>query len=159
MKTNKGFTLVEMMIVLAIIGVLSAIAYPSYINQMMKSRRTDAMGVLNICVNQLEKFHLANRTYVGAAGTDDSPSTLGTPRICAPTSPDTTQFDADADITVYYDVSITEATATAFTISAVPRSGLPQADDFCTSGDSVATTSTLTVNSLGVKTPSECWAK
>ena len=46
MHKNKGFTLIELMIVVAIVGIVAAIAYPSYQEQVAKSRRGDCSGAL-----------------------------------------------------------------------------------------------------------------
>lgn len=66
MKKQYGFTLIELMIVVAIIGVLSAIAYPSYQSYMKKSGRADAkVGLLKLSDKQ-ERFYLQNNTYTTA---------------------------------------------------------------------------------------------
>ena len=64
---NKGFSLVELMIVLAIIGVLSAISYPSYDSYMKKSRRSDEKIALQAMADKQERFYLQNNTYTTIA--------------------------------------------------------------------------------------------
>ena len=63
MKNNYGFTLVELMIVVAIIGVMSAIAYPSYTSYMKKSGRADAKVGLARIADKQERYYLQNNTY------------------------------------------------------------------------------------------------
>lgn len=63
MKKYNGFTLVELMIVIAIIGVMSAIAFPSYNSYMNKSRRADAKVGLQKIADKQERFYLQNNTY------------------------------------------------------------------------------------------------
>ena len=68
MKTanSRGFTLIELMIVVVIVGVLGAIAYPAYQDSMRKSRRTDGQTALLQAVQVAERFFTQNNTYAGA---------------------------------------------------------------------------------------------
>lgn len=71
MRRNKGFTLIELMIVVAIIAILSAIAIPSYSDYVRRSKITDAIATLAGMRVKMEQYYQDNRTYVGAcaAGT------------------------------------------------------------------------------------------
>ena len=60
---QAGFTLIELMIVVAIIGVISAIALPSYNSYMTKSRRADAKVALTKMADAQERWYLQNSTY------------------------------------------------------------------------------------------------
>jgi len=60
---NKGFTLIELMIVVAIVGILAAIAYPSYQQNLIDSRRAKAAGCLMELQQFMEKFYSANFRY------------------------------------------------------------------------------------------------
>ncbi len=60
---NKGFTLIELMIVIAIIGVLAAIAYPSYERYIVKSKRADMMTELQNIASNLQSEKLAQGSY------------------------------------------------------------------------------------------------
>ena len=66
-RTQRGFTLIEVMIAVVIIAVLAAIAYPSYNNHVVKTRRAAAAGCLIENQQLLERFFTSNLTYVGAA--------------------------------------------------------------------------------------------
>jgi type IV pilus assembly protein PilE len=71
----RGFTLVEVMIVVAIIGILSAIAIPSYTNYVTQGRITEATSRLSTLQVQMEQFYMDRRTYVGGpACTSDATS-------------------------------------------------------------------------------------
>jgi type IV pilus assembly protein PilE len=66
MKQHKGFTLIEIMIVVAIIGILTAIAIPAYGNYVKRARITEAVAALSEMRVKLEQHFQDNRTYVGA---------------------------------------------------------------------------------------------
>lgn len=70
-KAEKGFTLIELMIVVAVIAVLSAIAYPSYMEYVMRSRRADAQSLLNEAAARQERWRAQNGSYItGSADAD-----------------------------------------------------------------------------------------
>jgi len=120
-KKNKGFTLIELMIVVAIIGILASIAIPNYSDYVEKSRRADAQAVLLSFSNVMERYATENNTYKGAAvGGGDT----GTPAF----------FSAQAPLdgsNKYYDLSILVATRTLYVIAATPINGKAQANDLC----------------------------
>jgi type IV pilus assembly protein PilE len=60
----KGFTLIELMIVVAIIGILASIAYPSYLEYVKKSNRAEATVVLMESAQALERFYSVNGSYL-----------------------------------------------------------------------------------------------
>ena len=64
---QRGFTLIEIMIVVVIIAVLAAIAYPSYQNHVVKTRRAAASACLLESAQLAERYFTTNLTYVGAA--------------------------------------------------------------------------------------------
>jgi type IV pilus assembly protein PilE len=62
----RGFTLIEMMIVVAIVGILAAIAYPSYISQIEKGKRAECRSGLLKAMQQQERYFTQRNTYVTA---------------------------------------------------------------------------------------------
>lgn len=66
MRQQKGFTLIEVMIVVAIVAILSAIAIPSYTDYVRRSRLTEATAALSSMRVKMEQYYQDNRTYVGA---------------------------------------------------------------------------------------------
>ena len=93
-KTSRGFTLIELMIVIAIIGILASVAYPSYTRSVQKSKRADGIGGLLPLAGRMEEFYMNANTYDGAT-------------VANPTSPDG-----------YYTLSITEQTDFGYTLTA-----------------------------------------
>ncbi len=128
-KKISGFTLIEVMIVVVIMGVLVAIAYPAYTNHMLRARRADGQAALLNLSALMESYFTENNTYVGA-----TPAALGI---------------TTASQQGYYSVSVTSATATSYTITAAPQ-GVQTADTTCGS---------LTLTNTNVKgpNPSTCW--
>jgi type IV pilus assembly protein PilE len=78
--TQRGFTLIELMIVVAVIAILAAMAYPAYNDQVRKSRRAQAKANLVEYAQAAERHYTVNNSYVGfAAPTDKTPYyTVGT---------------------------------------------------------------------------------
>ena len=108
----RGFTLIELMIAVAVVGLLSAVAYPSYQQQIAKGRRTDAKQAVLELSQRMERFYTERGTYVGA--------TLGATGLYPNTSSGG-----------YYDLSITTQTLDGFSVKAAPRG--TQAGDACAS--------------------------
>lgn len=97
---QSGFTLVELMIVVAILAILGAIAYPSYIDHVRKSRRAAAAGCMMEANQFMERYYTTNMKYTGA--TLPSLGCMG-------------------EVSKYYTVGLTAAAAaTTFTLQAVP---------------------------------------
>jgi len=109
MNTQRGFTLIELMIAVAIVAILSAIAWPSYQEQVRAARRADAQGALLGLAQAMERHFTENGTYEGAAVDED-----GTPGI----------FPAQVPLdggTKFYDLRIVDpTTATTYTLQAQP---------------------------------------
>jgi type IV pilus assembly protein PilE len=66
-RRQSGFTLVELMIAVAIVAILAAIAYPSYQRYVARTHRNAATACMSHYAQFLERFYTANLTYVGAA--------------------------------------------------------------------------------------------
>jgi len=69
MKRTKGFTLIELMIVTAIVALLAAIAVPMYQDSVKKTRRAEAVAALTTGAQRLEAYYTANGKYLSAANT------------------------------------------------------------------------------------------
>ncbi|MCY0110884.1 MULTISPECIES: type IV pilin protein [Pseudomonas] len=67
-RVNRGFTLIEIMIVIAIIGIIITIAAPSYTEYLKKGRRAEVVSLLSEQAQILERFYTKNNVYTGITG-------------------------------------------------------------------------------------------
>jgi type IV pilus assembly protein PilE len=141
----KGVTLIELMIALAVMGILTLVAYPSYQNSVRKTRRADGVAAALAIQAAQEKFRGSCQFYA---------QSLGSSNICGTTAALSTVEADTVSNEGYYNLSIVTSSATgnAYTINIDPTG--TQADD--TDCDPMR----FTVNSttpLGAKTPAACW--
>ncbi|KAF0812442.1 Fimbrial protein [Andreprevotia sp. IGB-42] len=103
---QRGFTLVELMIVVAVIGILAAIAVPAYQQYVRKARRADAQTVLLTNAQALERYFTLNNTYADSSGN----------------CPTLTITEAPVDgSTKYYDITAASCDSAGFTLTATPK--------------------------------------
>lgn len=127
---SKGFTLIELMMTVVIIGVLAAIAYPTYIDHMNRTRRADGKAALLNMATYMEHYYTENNHYTGATVTG-----IGLTNASSQEG--------------YYTLSITTLTPTSYTLTATPTG--VQIGDNC---------STLTLTNTNVQGPNtDCWQR
>lgn len=127
----QGFNLIEVMIVVVMIGILAAIAFPAYQDQVQKTRRSDAQTALLDLATRMEHYFTENNTYVGA----NTPADVGG---------NSTSNEG------LYTLSIANLSATSYTLNAAPVAGGAQASDPCG-------TLSLTHTNIKGPTPNTCW--
>jgi type IV pilus assembly protein PilE len=130
---SRGFSLIEVLLTCVIVGILAAIALPSYQKQIQKTRRSDAKSALIGAAGQMERYFTERSTYATA--------TLGSGGVYAATTENG-----------YYTLSLANLSATTYTLSATPAGA--QTGDNC---------GTMTYTEQGVKgvtgslPVNECW--
>ena len=136
---QAGFSLVELLVVLVIMGVLSAVALPAYTRYVQRGHRTEAMAALLESQHFMERYYSANGQYLSPAN-------------AIPLLPQRLQ-GIPSQGTVRYQLSVREATLNSYVLQAVPEGSM--AGDVC---------GILTINQAGLRgvlnstwSVAECW--
>ena len=128
----RGFTVVELMIAVAVIAILARIAYPSYLDYMKRAYRSAAQSFMLDLANREQQYLLDNRSFIGGASAVSTLIPSGVP----------------AEVSGYYTLTITVTAGPppTFEVKATPKSGTP-----------VAGETAFTIDQDGTKLPSGKW--
>lgn len=142
-RRSAGFTLVELMVVVAIIAVLAAIALPTYTSYITKSRRAAAKGCLSEYANYMERYYTTNLNYKkDIGGTTNTLPTLD----CASAQQTGANYS--------YDFPASALSVSSYTVEAVPASAQSARDTLC---GRLSLTQAGTRNITGTGTVAQCW--
>ncbi|NWB97814.1 type IV pilin protein [Pseudomonas gingeri] len=130
-RTSSGFTLIELMIAVVVVGILAAVAYPNYLSYVKKTHRYEIAELISEQAQTLERFYTRNATYVGVTGLSAGNS--------------------------YYNITSTLA-ATTFTLTATPSTGSMMVGDMCGNYTLDNTGARANPGSVGATTK-DCWGR
>ena len=139
---TRGFSLIELMIVIAVVAILSTLAVTSYTRYVLRANRTEARLVLLSIQASQEKFFLQNNQYA-----QDLPTAVAAP----PAGLGVPLSAGGLTLAGHYTVSFVAATPTTYTVQAVATG---------TQTKDAAACLTFTINDQGVRTPADatgCW--
>lgn len=140
-RRGHGFTLIELIVTLVIVGILTAIAIPSYQSYVLRSNRSVASRLLLDIANREERYYLANRSYTS----DLTQLGYGAQQISVDSNGSEVPSTSASRI---YLISVTAANASGYTLNAAAQNRQTK-DTGCT---------TMTINQTATKVPSSgCW--
>ena len=145
MNREKGFTLIEVMIVAAIVGILAGIAYPSYKAYIARASRAELRALMLDIAQKQERYYSSNNTYLA----------ISAPTATAPTG--WINFSGGTTMAARkYDVSVAlSGGGTGYTITGAPSNGY--SDTTC--GTYTLTQTNARGNSGNSRPSAECWSK
>lgn len=140
MNRHRGITLIELMVVVAIVGVLAAIAVPTYRSYVLRANRADAKSALLSTAQRLEQCYTNSTPFAYDSTTCAASVTL--------------PFTADGG---NYVISVSDLTASTYTLTATPQGG--QAADSKCRNFVLRQNGVQTVTGTLAATPQECWRR
>ena len=140
-KHNGGFTLIELMVTVAIVAIIASVALPGYSAFTRQANRTDATKTMQLASQSLERCYSRRFTYLGCNvnGTAmNNGSTMQTPNL-------------------YYTITFTMPDAQDYTLTAVPVAAPQTGDTQCAQFTLSSTGAQAAQNNLAANTTKTCW--
>ncbi len=147
----RGMTLIEVMVVIAIVGILVSIAYPRLGDYLRKTRRTDAHAALQAAMLAQEKHRINNITYADTAAMLDPASNPAFARVCVVSAGRCLSQEG------HYEIQATNATGGTYRLTATALGA--QAGDTACPTIWVEQTTTQLRYGAGTTSPSPCWTR
>jgi len=143
-RRSRGFTLIELMIVVAVVGLLAAVALPSYFGSLRKTRRADAVAVTSQIQQAQERWRATCPSYATLIPTANAGDCVtGTSGLAIP-----------AATGARYTYALSAVSATGYTLTATAFAGTSQASDTgCTALVMIVTAG------VAAQTPAQCWSR
>lgn len=140
-RSQAGFSMIELMIVVLIVGIIAAVAYPSYVETVVRSKRSAAQACLANYATFMERFYTTNMRYDQDAAGED----IELPDLDCASAQNTGQD---------YAYSLAAVAATTYTLQSVPIDGQATRDTHC---GTLTTTNTGSKGASGSAGATGCW--
>jgi type IV pilus assembly protein PilE len=137
-QSRRGFTLIELMITVAIISVLAMVAVPAYFDSVRKSRRADAVTALNQIAQAQERWRANNTSYTTNLGS--------------------TGLNVPNPLSGYYTLSVTAASSASYSATAT-AAGAQLKDTRCATFTLAASGGQFTYSATPAANSARCWSR